>query len=83
MDVKELDYVWMISKFFEEHNFSESSLSICSVSEGIKDFLYSYDSSSPSISGLPNNSVGPFPESSSDLILLANMGIDICRGLIV
>ena len=83
MDVKELDYVWMISKFFEEHNFSESSLSICSVSEGIKDFLHSYYSTRPPIGSLPNNPIRSFTESSSNLIFLADMGVNIGRGLIV
>ena len=78
-----MDYVWMISKFFEEHNFSESSLSICSVSEGIKDFLHSNYSSRSPVGGLPNNPIGSFTESSSDLVFLADMGINIGRGLII
>lgn len=52
------DNVWMIPKVLKEHDFSESSLGICLISESVKNFLDRHNFSSPSVDGFPNNSIG-------------------------
>ena len=83
MNIQELDDIRVISKFFEEHNFPECSLGVCSVPEGIKYFLDGHHRPTSPVSRFPDNAVSSLTEPSPDLVLLPDMRINVRGGLIV
>ena len=81
--VEQLDNVRVVPKLFQEHNFPKSSLSVCSVPERIKNLFHCHHCARPSISRLPNHAVGSLAQSSSNLIFLPNVRVNVCGDLIV
>ena len=83
MHIQQLYNVWMVAKFFKEHYFSEGSLGVSSVSKCIEDLLDSDHRSCPTVRGFPDNAVGALSESPPDLVLLSDVGVNVCGRLVV
>ena len=78
-DVQEFDNIRMTPEFLKEHDFTECSLSICLIPEGIEDFLQSDSLLRASIGGFQNNPVSPFPKPLMELVPLPDVSFHLIR----
>lgn len=62
MDAMQLHDIRMISKCPQEHDFTECTLGVRFVAEGIEDFLHRHRLMGFLVDGFPNDTVGPFAE---------------------
>lgn len=71
--VQQSNYVIVPIQLLQEHNFTEGSLCVSRVMEGVEYFFEGHDSFQLSIDGFPHNTIGAFAQLLYDFVFLENV----------
>lgn len=78
-DVHQLDDILMAIQLLQKHDFSESSLSICSILEGIEDLLQRHCGIRASVCALPHDAVRAFAKFLKNIVFAQHVLIYVFR----
>lgn len=78
--VQQPNDVGVAAELFEKDNLPEGALGVSTVAEGVEDLLDGHRAARLAVRGLPDDPVGPLTQPPPDLVLLADVGVDVGGG---